>query len=242
MQGRAWTSVKLGECKHCGASIVGRALDGMRPYRGWEQSRALSNSSQGYVPDVDLWLRSKQCSADAVKARPAAGWEKTKWRCQPGFYLANFAKDSITRFGCLLSAFEHILQTLPKELRRSMAKNPPKSKAELWSRRPLVCGRRGKKARTLVGALPGRVFLKGQLHNRGTGWKKEIKRTSLLCRRPFERKSSSIKFKGRQSRSTGFARDFGSIVAGTKPSGRTVDSNIYLEWRRAKSTHNCGAH
>ena len=31
-----------------------------------------------------------------------------------------------------------------------------------------------------------------------------------------------------QSQSTGFARDFGSIVAGTKPSGRTLDLYKYI--------------
>ena len=59
-----------------------------------------------------------------------------------------------------------------------------------------------------------------------SGGKKQ--RTWLLNRHPFERKSSSIKAKGRQSHRTGFARDFGSIVAGTKPSGRTLDLYIYI--------------
>ena len=53
-------------------------------------------------------------------------------------------------------------------------------------------------------------------------------RTGLLHRHSFERKSSSIKAKRRQGRSTGFARDFGSIVEGTKPSGRTLDLYIYI--------------
>ena len=53
-------------------------------------------------------------------------------------------------------------------------------------------------------------------------------RTGLLHRHPFERRSSSIKARRRQSRSTGFARDFGWIVAGTKPSGRTLDLYIYI--------------
>ena len=53
-------------------------------------------------------------------------------------------------------------------------------------------------------------------------------RTGLLNQHPFERKSSSFKAKGRQSHSTGFARDFGWIVAGTKPSGRTLDLYIYI--------------
>ena len=56
-------------------------------------------------------------------------------------------------------------------------------------------------------------------------WVKKQK-TGLLHRHPFERKSLSIKAKGRQSRSTGFAREFGWIVAGTNPSGRTLDLYI----------------
>ena len=59
-------------------------------------------------------------------------------------------------------------------------------------------------------------------------WVKK-QRTGLLKRHPFENKSSSIRAKGRQSRSTGFARDFGSIVAGTRPRGRTLDLYIYRE-------------
>ena len=58
-------------------------------------------------------------------------------------------------------------------------------------------------------------------------WVKK-QRTGLFNRHPFERKSSSIKAKGRQSQSTGFARDFGSLFAGTKPSGRTLDLYIYI--------------
>ena len=168
--------------------------------------------------------------------RAGAAWpgrEKTKWRCRPGFYLASFAKDSIPGFGCLLSAFEHILRTLPKELRRSMANNPPKSKAELWTSivdLELLCAEDGeKKTRTLVGAHPGWVFLKSQLHNRGTGWKNLKNRP--LAHAPVREEiigQLAMSKEGMQSRSTGFAWDFGSIVAGTKPSGRTVDSNKYI--------------
>ena len=65
-------------------------------------------------------------------------------------------------------------------------------------------------------------------------WVKK-QRSGLLNRDSFERKSSSIKAKGRQSRSTGFARDFGWIIAGTKPSGRTLDLYIYIYIANDKS-------
>ena len=42
-------------------------------------------------------------------------------------------------------------------------------------------------------------------------WVKK-QRTGLLNRHPFERKSLSINAKGRQSRSTGFARDFEKLL------------------------------
>ena len=63
-------------------------------------------------------------------------------------------------------------------------------------------------------------------------WGKK-RRTGLLHRHPFERRSSSIKARRRQSRSTGFARDFGWVVAGTKPSGRTLD--LYYRKRGSAS-------
>ena len=98
-------------------NIVGRALDGMRPFV--DGNKVVPFRIRGNVRNLDLWLRAKQCTADAVKARP--GREKTKPRCWPGFYLVNFPKDLIPYLGfrCLLSAFEHILQTQPKELRKS---------------------------------------------------------------------------------------------------------------------------
>ena len=53
-------------------------------------------------------------------------------------------------------------------------------------------------------------------------WVKK-QRTGLLHRYPFEKESTSTKAKGTQSRSAGFARDFGSVVAGTKRSGPYFD-------------------
>ena len=78
-------------------------------------------------------------------------------------------EDSIPRIGCFLSAFVHLLQTLPKEVSQSTATNggrlSPKSKAEF--RTPIVdflCVkvlRRVKKNRTLVKKIQIEFVSKG---------------------------------------------------------------------------------
>ena len=77
--------------------------------------------------DVSVfWLRAKQSTADAVKASLCR--KKTNRNGGAAnlqrFEIAQFefAEGSIPRFGfsCLLSAFDHILRSLLKELRPSM--------------------------------------------------------------------------------------------------------------------------
>ena len=127
--------------------------------------------------------------------------------------------------------------------KKSVDQRPPKSKAEF--RMPIVdflCVkvlRRVKKDRTLVKKLRSSLSQRAAEHP--MQWVKK-QRTGLLNRHPFERKSSSIRAKGRQSRSTGFARDFGSIVAGTRPIGRTLDLYILADpWRYAAISIECVA-
>ena len=184
----------------------------MRPFRRLERSRALS---KGCDWSLATWqtMHGWRCEG---KAR-----SREDEMAVPSWVLTrHFAEDTIPHFGCLLSAFEHIFLTLPKELRWSHYQWRT-SKAELrTSMVDLLCVTDGE--RRPLQALPGRVFLKGQLHMQPRHWVKK----EQACWRPFERKSSSIKVKGRQSRST--ARDFGSIVVGIKPRGRTVDSNKYI--------------
>ena len=55
-------------------------------------------------------------------------------------------------------------------------------------------------------------------------WGKK-QRTGLLHRHPFERRSSSIKARGRQSRSTGFARD---LVGSSRAQSQAVGRSIYI--------------
>ena len=83
--------------------------------------------------------------------------------------------NAIPRFGYLLGAFEHILWILPKAVRWLMANDVSRSKAELQaSIVNLLCvWKTGKEGQILFGALSGRVFLEGQLHNPGTGWNAE---------------------------------------------------------------------
>ena len=111
----------------------------------------------------------------------------------------------------------------------------------------LVSERRVKKDRTLVEKI--QIVLSQLRAAEHPIQLVKKQRTGLMTRHPFERKSSSIKAKRKQSRRTGFARDFGSIVVGTKPSGRTLDLYIYIyiyiyiyrEWRKSESTRKCGA-
>ena len=127
-----------------------------------------------------------------------------------------------------LVVFSVLSCTFSKHCRKkSVNQRPPKSKAEFRDRTPIadfLCVkvlRRVKKDRTLVKKI------RSSLSQRAMQWGKK-QRSVLLKRHTFERKSSSIKAKGRHSHSTGFARDFGSIVSGTKPSGRTLDLYIYI--------------
>ena len=166
---------------------------------------------------------------DAVKVRP--GREKTKWRC---------CLDSIPRTGCFLCVFVHLLRTLPNEVSRSTA-TKVESGISNANPRSLVSERRVKKDRTLVALVSERRVKKDRTlvekiqtvlsQLRAAEHPIQLvkkQRTGRMHRHPFERKSPSIKAKGKQSRSTGFARDFGSIVVGTKPSGRTLDLYIYI--------------
>ena len=76
---------------------------------------------------------------DAVKARP--GREKTKNidAAQGSLWLVRFdPEDSIPRIGCFLSAFVHLLQTLPKEVSQSTA-TKVESGISGANRRVLVC-------------------------------------------------------------------------------------------------------
>ena len=113
--------------------------------------------------------------------------------------------------------------------RVASAQNPPiaKLKAELpTSIVALLCAEeRERRPNRMLGHFQGEFFLMSAEQPRH--WVEKIEKTGPLSNRPFERKSS----KGRQSRSTGYPRDFGSIVVGTKPSGRTVDSNKQINYK-----------
>ena len=132
----------------------------------------------------------------------------------------------------------------PNTVERSQSINGHQSRKRNFGRQSsisCVCERRVKKDKTLVEKSWSNLSQLRAAEHPMQRVKKQ--RTGLLHRHPVERNSSSIKAKGRQCRSTGFSRDFGSIVAGTKPSGRTLDLYIYIyrQWRKSKSTRNCGA-
>ena len=70
-------------------------------------------------------------------------------------------------------------------------------------------------------------------------WVKKQK-TGLLHRHPFERKSLSFKAKGRQCRSTGFARNFGLDRHGHKAKwsdARFIYIYIYIANHESPSQH-----
>ena len=137
-----------------------------------------------------------------------------------------------------LVVFSVLSCTFSKHCRKkSVNQRPPKSKAEFRDRTPIadfLCVkvlRRVKKDRTLVKKI------RSSLSQRAMQWGKK-QRSVLLKRHTFERKSSSIKAKGRHSHSTGFARDFGSIVSGTSQAvGRSIYIYIYIANGESPSQH-----
>ena len=139
------------------ASIVGRALDGTLRFCRWKQSRALSRRCHLSLATC----QAMHCAA--VKARPSR--EKTKWRCRPGFSQARPFP-----IGCFVSAFVHLLRTLPKEVRRSTA-TKVESGISGANRRLLVCEslETGKERRNACKKSSDRDGLKGQLNTRCSG-------------------------------------------------------------------------
>ena len=181
---------------------------------------------------TDLWLLAKQCTVMQWRQGPVE-----RRRNGGAAQVSNSSVSTlriIPRIGCqVLSAFEHLLRTLPKEVSRSMATKVESGISDA-NRRSLVCERRVKKDRTLVEKIQIKLVSKGSWTPDEVS---EERKNRALAHVPFrsERKSSSIKAKGGQSRSTGFARDFGSIIAGTKPSGRTLD--LYIANDESPSQH-----
>ena len=151
------------ECKHCGA-----VLGSMRPFCGWERILALSRRCLRSLATCQI----KESTADAIKARLCR--EKTKWRCcQFVKFRSPPISNSIPRF-CLLSAFEHILRTLPKESRRSINISHQSRKRNFGrqsrSSTSSSCVRKARKEGKNASRGTSRAsFLKGQLHHRGTG-------------------------------------------------------------------------
>ena len=161
---------------------------------------------------------------DAVKARP--GWEKTKMVAAQG---SNSSVSTLRIRFLPLVVFSVLSCTFSEHYRmKSVDQRPPKSKAEF--RTPIVdllCAeRRVKKDRMLVEKNPDRVFLKGQLNTRCSGWrnKKQGSCTGILSR---ENHCHSKPKEGNVE-----VRDLRGIlvwiVMGTKPSGRTLDLYIYI--------------
>ena len=184
---------------------------------------------------IDLWLLAKQCTMTqwrqgAVERRRNGG------AAQGSVRLVRF--DPRILFLALV-VFSVLSRTFSKHCRKkSVDQWPPKSKAEFQT--PIVdflCVkvlRRVKKDRTFAKKFKSSLSQRAGEHP--MQWVKK-QRTGGLEQASFERKSSSSKANGRQSRSTGFARDFGWIVAGTKPSGRTLDLYIYIANDESPSQH-----
>ena len=110
--------------------------------------------------------------------------------------------------------------------KKSVDQRPPKSKAEfLTSIVDFLCVqvlRRVKKDRRLVKKFTSSLSQRTAEHP--MQWVKK-QRTELLNRHLLERKSFSIKAKGRQSQSTGFARDF---VRSSLAQSQAVGRSIYI--------------
>ena len=124
---------------------MGRALDGTLRFRRWKRSRAFSRRCQRSLATCQAM------HGDAVKARP--GREKTKMVAAQG---SNSSVSTLRiRFlpiGCFVSAFVHLLRTLPKEVGRSTATKVESGILDP-NRRSLVRERRVKKDRMLVGKI-----------------------------------------------------------------------------------------
>ena len=150
---------------------------------------------------------------DAVKARP--GREKTKMVVPPKVLTRPFRRWWFNSSHWLFSRCFH--SPSPNTTERSQSINGTKVESGISDakRRSLVRERRVKKDRMLVEKIQIEFVSKGSWTPDAVG-EETKKKTGLLHRQPFERKSLSIKAKGRQSRSTGFARDFGLDRRGHK--------------------------
>ena len=118
----------------------------------------------------------------------------------------------------------HLLRTLPKEVSRSTATKVESGISDA-SRRSLVRERTAKKDRMLV--EKSRSSLSQRAAEHLMQWVKKQK-TWLLHRHSFERKSLSMQSQRKAKSKYGICAGFGWIVAGTKPSGRTLDLYIYI--------------
>ena len=155
--------MKTRACKHFGAS-----LGSIRPFCGWKQSRALS----------------RRCLRSLATCQTKHGWrcEGKPLSREDEMAVPPICKDSKSahfEFNPSIFFTQRFRAHFPSPAERiasinQLNKTPPKVESGTSDvncdrrHRALVCQRRGKRSRTLLGALPGRVFLKGQLHYRGT--------------------------------------------------------------------------
>ena len=105
-------------------------------------ARSVSVDGNEVVPfrgDVtDPWLLAKQCTVTQWSQGPVER-RRNGGAAQGSLWLVRFdPEDSIPRIDCFLSAFVHLLQTLPKEVSRSTA-TKVESGISNANRRFLVC-------------------------------------------------------------------------------------------------------
>ena len=223
-------------------------------------ARSVSVDGNEVVPfrgDVtDLWLLAKQCTVTQWRQGPVerrrnggaaqgSHWlvikEKARKKKKKNWLVRFYPEDSIPLIGCFLSAFVHLLQTLSKKVSRSTATEVESGISDA-NRRFLVCEslETGKEGQNACQKNSDRVCLKGQLNTDAVG--EETKNRAL---EPASfRKEIIVNQSQRKAKSQyGICAGFWFDRRGHKAK-RSDARFIYIynrEWRKSKSTRNCGA-
>ena len=144
---------------------------------------------------------------DAVKARPVE--RRRKW-WPPRALNRPFRRWGFDSSHWLFS--QCFRASSPNNTERSQSINGHQSRKRNFGHQSSIsCAwEKGKESWNACRKNPDRVCLKAQLNTRCSGWRnKKQGRNRALAQASFREKSLSFKAKGRQCRSTGFARDFG---------------------------------
>ena len=187
----------------------------------------------------DLWLLAKQCTVTQWRQGPVE--RRRKW-WPPRVLTRPFRRWGFDSSHWLFS--QCFRAPSPNTTEWSQSINGHQSrKRNFGPQSSISCAWKKGKERQNACRKKSRSSFSQRAAEHPMQWVKKQK-TGLLHRHPFERKSLSFKAKGRQCRSTGFARNFGLDRHGHKAKwsdARFIYIYIYRQSRKSESTRNCGA-